>query len=49
MLTVISPPGLEKVFEAVAEQGEDELLADPECLARLAAAFGTEVLGDYPG
>ena len=49
MLTLISPPGFEKVFEAVAEQGEDELLADPERLARLAAAFGTEVLGDYPG
>lgn len=33
----------------VVRQGEDELLADPERLAALAARFGTEVLGDYPG
>ncbi|WP_435771891.1 cupin domain-containing protein [Nocardioides sp. SYSU DS0651] len=48
MLTLISPPGFEKVFDAVAEAGEDELLADPERLVELAARFGTEVLGDYP-
>ena len=48
MLTLISPPGFEKVFEVVAEHGEDELLADPERLVEIAAALGTEVLGDYP-
>lgn len=48
MLTIISPPGFEKVFEAVAERGEDELLADPKQLIELAARYGTEVLGDYP-
>jgi mannose-6-phosphate isomerase-like protein (cupin superfamily) len=48
MLTLISPPGFEKVFEAVAEQDEEALLADPERLVELAARFGTEVIGDYP-
>ena len=48
MLTLISPPGFEKVFEAVAEQGEEALLSDPDKLVELAARYGTEVLGDYP-
>ena len=48
MLTLVSPPGFEEVFEAVAQHGEEALLADPERLVELAAAFGTEVLGDYP-
>jgi quercetin dioxygenase-like cupin family protein len=48
MLTLVSPPGFEKVFEAVAEQGEDALLADPGRLVRLAAEYGTEIVGDYP-
>ncbi|MGA8255521.1 MAG: cupin domain-containing protein [Nocardioides sp.] len=48
MLTIVSPPGFEKIFDAVAEIGESELLADPERLAALAAEYGTEVLGDYP-
>lgn len=48
MLTLISPPGFEALFAAVAEQGEQELLADPERLVQLAAEFGTEILGDYP-
>lgn len=48
MLTLVSPPGFEKVFEAVVEQGEEGLLADPERLVELAARYGTEVLGDYP-
>lgn len=48
MLTLISPPGFEKLFDAVAEQGEEALLADPERLVALATRFGTEVLGDYP-
>ena len=48
MLTTISPPGVERLFREVVEQGEDALLADPERLARLAAEHGTEVLGDYP-
>jgi mannose-6-phosphate isomerase-like protein (cupin superfamily) len=48
MITVVSPPGFERIFAAVAEIGEEQLLADPEQLARLAAEHGTEVLGDYP-
>ena len=49
MLTLISPPGFEKVFEAGVERGEDALLADPDELVGLAARHGTQVLGDYPG
>lgn len=48
MLTLISPPGFESLFDAVVAEGEDELLTDPERLAGLAAQHGTEVLGDYP-
>ena len=48
MITVVSPPGFERIFSAVAEIGEQELLADPERLAELAAQYGTEILGDYP-
>lgn len=48
MLTIVSPPGFEQIFRAVAEIGEESLLADPERLAALAAEYGTEVLGDYP-
>lgn len=48
MLTIVSPPGFEGVFAAVAQVGEEALLADPERLAALAAEYGTEVLGDYP-
>ena len=48
MLTIVSPPGFERIFQAVATIGEDELLADPERLAALAAQYGTEILGDYP-
>jgi mannose-6-phosphate isomerase-like protein (cupin superfamily) len=48
MLTVVSPPGLQGFFEAVAQAGEDELLADPARLIRLAAEYGSEILGDYP-
>ena len=49
MLTVVSPAGLERFFEAVVREGEDALLADPERLVALAAEHGTEILGDYPG
>jgi mannose-6-phosphate isomerase-like protein (cupin superfamily) len=49
MLTLTSPPGLERFFDEVAAQGEEELLADAERLAVLAARFGIEILGDYPG
>jgi mannose-6-phosphate isomerase-like protein (cupin superfamily) len=48
MLTLISPPGFEQLFRAVVEQGEEDLLADPDRLIRLAAQHETEVLGDYP-
>lgn len=48
MLTVISPPGFERFFDAVVGHGEEQLLADPERLVELAAMYGTEVLGDYP-
>ena len=48
MVTIVSPSGLEGFFEAVVEQGEEALLDDPERLVALAAAFGTEILGDYP-
>lgn len=49
MLTLISPAGLQEFFEAVVREGEDQLLAEPERLITLAGAFGTEILGDYPG
>lgn len=49
MLTLLSPPGLERFFEEVVRQGEDVLLADPERLMALAAEYGTEIHGDYPG
>lgn len=48
MLTLLSPPGVERLFAEVVELGEEALLADPERLAALAARHGTEVLGDYP-
>ena len=48
MLTIISPPGFERIFAAVAEIGEKDLLADPERLRRLAAKYGTEIVGDCP-
>ena len=48
MLTVVSPPGFEQFFNVVAEQGESELLAEPDRLVELAARYGTEILGDYP-
>ena len=48
LLTLISPPGFERFFEEVVLEGEEALLGDPERLAALAAASGTEVLGDYP-
>ncbi len=35
-------------FEAVVQEGEEDLLADPERLVVLAARYDTEVLGDYP-
>ena len=49
MLTVVSPAGLERLFEAVVREGEDALLAEPGRLLRLAADHGTEIIGDYPG
>ena len=48
MLTLISPPGLERFFEAVVQEGEEALLAEPERLLQLATAYGTEIIGDYP-
>lgn len=48
MLTLISPPGFEKIFADVARIGEEELLADPDRLLALAERYGTDILGDYP-
>lgn len=48
LLTLVSPPGFERFFDDVVRKGEPALLSDPERLAELAAASGTEVLGDYP-
>ncbi|UOY00433.1 cupin domain-containing protein [Blastococcus sp. PRF04-17] len=48
MLTVASPAGMEAFFAAVVEQGEEALLDDADRLIALAAAHGTEILGDYP-
>lgn len=48
MLTIVSPPGFERIFAAVAALGEDDLLADPDRLVALAAEYGTDVLGEYP-
>ena len=49
MLTLVSPAGLQLFFEAVVRAGEEELLVQPERLVALAAEFGSEILGDYPG
>jgi quercetin dioxygenase-like cupin family protein len=49
MLTLISPAGLQAFFETVVREGEERLSADPEKLMALAAEFGSEILGDYPG
>ncbi len=49
MLTLISPPGLQRFFDEVEARGEDELLDEPERLIELAAGYGTLILGDYPG
>ncbi len=48
MVTLVSPSGMERFFEAVAQQGEEEVLADPARLVALAAEHGTEIVGDYP-
>jgi hypothetical protein len=48
MLTLASPAGIEHFFAAVVREGEEALLADPDRLVELAAAHGTEILGDYP-
>lgn len=48
MLTLVSPPGFERIFAEVARIGEQDLIADPERLAALAAQYGTDILGDYP-
>jgi mannose-6-phosphate isomerase-like protein (cupin superfamily) len=48
MLTLVSPSGLQRFFESVVREGEQELLAHPERLTALAAEFGSEILGDYP-
>ena len=48
MITLVSPPGFEKIFAEVAEQGEENLLADPDRLLALAQKHGTNIIGDYP-
>ncbi|MDV3296917.1 MAG: hypothetical protein LOY01_14065 [Brachybacterium paraconglomeratum] len=47
MLTLISPPGFERIFAEVADVGGESLLADPERLLALAAKHGTTILGNY--
>jgi mannose-6-phosphate isomerase-like protein (cupin superfamily) len=48
MVPLVSPAGMERFFDAVVQQGEEELLVDPERLVALAAEHGTEIVGDYP-
>lgn len=48
LLTLVSPPGMQRFFEAVVATGEEELLADPDRLMELAARHGTTILGDHP-
>ena len=48
MLTLISPPGVERFFDAVVEKGEAALVEDPERLEQLAREFGTEIIGEHP-
>jgi hypothetical protein len=48
MLTIVSPPGFERIFDEVAARGEQDLLDHPEELLELAARHGTEIVGDYP-
>jgi hypothetical protein len=48
MVTVVSPAGMERFFEAVVRQGEEALLSEPERLVALAAEHGTEIVDDYP-
>lgn len=48
MLTLISPPGFEKIFSEVARIGEEELLADQDRLLAPAEKYATKILGDYP-
>ena len=49
MLRLVSPPGLQGFFDAVAQVGEEQLLADPQRLVQLASEYGSEILGDHPG
>lgn len=49
MLTLVSPAGMEHFFEAVVQQGEESLAADPGRLVALAEEHGTRILGDHPG
>ena len=48
MMTLVSRAGRESFFTAVVREGEEALLADPDRLVQLAAAHGTEIVGDYP-
>ncbi len=48
MLTLVSPAGMERFFQAVVAEGEENLLADLDRLVALAEAHGTEILGDHP-
>ncbi|MDT0276462.1 cupin domain-containing protein [Blastococcus goldschmidtiae] len=49
MFTLATPAGMEHVFRAVVEQGEEALLEDPARLVALAEEHGTRILGDHPG
>ena len=46
MPTLISSAGLREFFEAVVRESDEQLLADPGRLIALAAAFGSDLLGD---
>lgn len=46
MLTLVSPPGFERFLDAVADIGEETLLADPERLLALAREYDTEIVGE---
>jgi oxalate decarboxylase/phosphoglucose isomerase-like protein (cupin superfamily) len=49
MLTLVSSPGSQALFDAVAHVGGEQPRADPQRLVQLASEYGSEILGDHPG